>query len=164
MNRRGFSTALAAGLMGTCALFGALPAAAEPAKVALTIDGSKRSDAVTPYAYGMFIEPIGGLVGALVRVGVPEHDAQFYAEAVRRGGILVILKSDDDVASVAADILSACNAVDVDKRRKHFETTGFSGYSPEAKTYTLDELARERQMYRDQVGERIGGPRVFPAA
>lgn len=27
---------------------------------------------------------LGGLVGALVRVGVPEHDAQFYAEAVRR--------------------------------------------------------------------------------
>ncbi len=107
---------------------------------------------------------IGGLVGALVRVGVPEHDAQFYAEAVRRGGVLVILKANDDVATIAADILSACDAVDVDKRRKHFETTGFSGYSPDAKTYTLDELARERQTYRAQGGERIGGPRVFPAA
>jgi alpha-N-arabinofuranosidase len=76
--------ALAAGLMGTCALFGALPAAAEPANVALTIDGSKRSDAVTPYAYGMFIEPIGGLVARSLWAEMLD-DRKFFYPVVAEG-------------------------------------------------------------------------------
>ena len=35
----------------------------------------------------------GGLVGSLTGAGVPEHDAQFYAEGVRRGGNLVTAAS-----------------------------------------------------------------------
>lgn len=107
---------------------------------------------------------LGSLVGALVRVGVPEHDAHFYTEAVRRGGILVIVRAEDDAASAAADILSQANAVDVDERRKHFEATGFAGYDAEARTFTVDELARERQLYRDRPGLRAPGSRMFNAS
>lgn len=47
------------------ALTSALPAAlsaAPPAPIVASIDATRRSAAITPYEYGMFIEPIGGLV------------------------------------------------------------------------------------------------------
>src|SRR5271166_1315291 len=43
----------------------------------------------------------GGLVGSLTGAGVPEHDAHFYAEGVRRGGTLVTARVDDARASTA---------------------------------------------------------------
>jgi hypothetical protein len=107
---------------------------------------------------------LGGLVGALVKVGVPEHDAQFYSEAVRRGGIVVIVRAEDDAADTVSDILTKADAIDVDERRKHFESTGFTGYSAEARTFTLDDLTREREVYRSQQGQRTRGSRTFSAA
>src|SRR5271166_371210 len=43
----------------------------------------------------------GGLVGSLTGAGVPEHDANFYAEGLRRGGTLVTARVDDARASTA---------------------------------------------------------------
>src|SRR5262249_37731260 len=39
----------------------------------------------------------GGLLGALVDVGVPEDEANYYAEGVRRGGVLVSVRTDDEM-------------------------------------------------------------------
>jgi uncharacterized membrane protein len=49
----------------------------------------------------------GGVLGALVHVGVPEDEAQSYAEGLRRGGTLVTAKVDDTIAPRAQQILSA---------------------------------------------------------
>ena len=38
---------------------------------------------------------VGGLVGALVEAGIPREHADIYAEAVRRGGTLVTVRTDD---------------------------------------------------------------------
>ena len=59
---------------------------------------------------------VGGLVGALTSVGVPERDATNYMEGVRRGGILVAVKSPDEMTSNAAQILSNAGAVNIDER------------------------------------------------
>ncbi len=45
----------------------------------------------------------GGLIGGLTRAGVPEDEANVYAEAVRRGGALVTVRAEDSRAEVAAD-------------------------------------------------------------
>ena len=46
---------------------------------------------------------IGGIVGALVDLGVPEHEAHVYSEAVRRGGTMLSVRTDDTrVATVRA--------------------------------------------------------------
>src|SRR5688572_7445958 len=37
----------------------------------------------------------GGLLGALVDMGIPEEQAGYYAEGVRRGGALVTVEADD---------------------------------------------------------------------
>lgn len=93
---------------------------------------------------------LGGLVGALTQAGVPEHDAHFYAEAVRRGGTLVLVQCADERASDIASLMSGSGAVDVDRRREHFHATGYKGHEPGAKPYTMEQIARERQTYRAQ--------------
>jgi alpha-N-arabinofuranosidase len=64
------------------ALFLAGPIAAQgPATIGLTIDGAQRSDPVTPYAYGMFIEPIGTLVARTLWAEMLD-DRKFYFPVV----------------------------------------------------------------------------------
>ena len=43
----------------------------------------------------------GGLVGSLVGAGVPESQANYYAEGVRRGGTLVSIRADEGMAERA---------------------------------------------------------------
>jgi len=106
---------------------------------------------------------LGGLVGALTKVGVPEHDAHFYAEAVRRGGALVIVRAEDDRVDDIADILGEHGAVDVDKRREFLLKSGFTTHNPEAEPYTAEQIAREREAYRAHLtaaGAAAGQARV----
>jgi len=61
----------------------------------------------------------GGLTGALVHHGVPESQAADYAEGVRRGGTLVLVRvedDDEDRAISAADVLSGHGAYDIQER------------------------------------------------
>jgi hypothetical protein len=53
----------------------------------------------------------GGLVGSLTGAGVPERDAQFYAEGVRRGGTFVTARVNDARASTAREILQRYKSV-----------------------------------------------------
>ena len=90
----------------------------------------------------------GGLIGALTDIGVPEEEAGYYAEGVRRGGTLVTLNAEDGMADQAIDILEDHNAVDVEQRASSWKQSGWTGYSPTAKPYTTDEITRERERYR----------------
>ncbi len=63
----------------------------------------------------------GGLIGALTHVGVPAEDAAHYYEGVRRGGTLLAIKSQDDMANRAADLLSRAGAVNIDERAAQYE-------------------------------------------
>jgi hypothetical protein len=59
----------------------------------------------------------GGLIGALVNIGVPEDEANYYAEGMRRGGVLVTVNArDEDMADQAADIMRDHGAVDIEER------------------------------------------------
>ncbi|MBA3550201.1 MAG: YsnF/AvaK domain-containing protein [Nannocystis sp.] len=100
---------------------------------------------------------VGGLVGALTQVGVPEHDAHFYAEAVRRGSALVIVRAQDEQVDDVADVLSEHGAVDVDKRREFFLRGGFTTHNPDAAPYTAEQIAREREAYRASVAGTTAG-------
>ncbi|MXP28218.1 alpha-N-arabinofuranosidase [Porphyrobacter algicida] len=60
----------------------ASPASADlPGKVTATIDAGKRAAPVTPYAYGMFIEPIGSLVARTLWAEMLD-DRKFYFPVV----------------------------------------------------------------------------------
>jgi len=66
---------------------------------------------------------VGGLVGALTDVGVPEEDAAHYNEGVRRGGTLVAVKAQDNLATRVAQILGDAGAVNIDERAASYDTT-----------------------------------------
>jgi uncharacterized membrane protein len=70
----------------------------------------------------------GGLIGALVGLGIPEEDAQFYAEGVKRGGVLVTVQTSDDRAMEALNVMRQANAVDVDTQRRAWMESGWSRF------------------------------------
>jgi hypothetical protein len=89
----------------------------------------------------------GGLVGSLTHAGVPEHDANFYAEGVRRGGTLVTARVDDARASTAREILQRYKPVDTTRRGAAYRESGWSSFDTNAPAYTAEQVAAERRRY-----------------
>jgi uncharacterized membrane protein len=90
----------------------------------------------------------GGLIGALTESGIPEEHAGYYAEGVRRGDVLVTVKTTQWRTDRVCDILDRHNAVDVDDRVSSWRSRGWKGYREDAKPLADDELRREREYYR----------------
>jgi hypothetical protein len=70
----------------------------------------------------------GGLVGALIGLGLPEEDAEFYAEGVKRKGVLIAVQSEGGHASMAKNIMKQANAVNVETRRTDWLDQGWVGF------------------------------------
>jgi hypothetical protein len=90
--------AIAAGLaaVGTLAIPGVNLVAAGPIVAALTGLGAGAAT--------------GGITGALVGLGLPEHEAKFYHKELEGGGILVGVYVHDDRVKLAREILEATGA------------------------------------------------------
>ncbi len=86
----------------------------------------------------------GGLAGGLIGLGIPKEAAGTYAEAVKRGGYLVIVTSRDEDAGRAADILDRHDAIDIDERADYWRQSGWQGYDAETGPYTGPHLAEEK--------------------
>jgi uncharacterized protein (TIGR02271 family) len=103
----------------------------------------------------------GGLIGGLKNAGVSEADAEYYAEGVRRGGVLLTLRTSDAMADNAVEILDSAGAVDVDEKASEWRS---SGWSPKhtARTdtkdmkgdRTLDVVQEEIEIGKREVGRR----------
>jgi stress response protein YsnF len=92
----------------------------------------------------------GGLLGALVEWGIPEAEAGYYAEGVRRGGTLVAARVQDNRVEEAVDILDDFNPVDIDRRADYWRSEeGWEGYDAESEPFTTAEL----DSYRTNVTE-----------
>jgi hypothetical protein len=83
----------------------------------------------------------GGLIGSLTGAGVDEGDAHVYGESLRRGGVLVTARVDDEELDAAAAILGQAGSVDVNERRAEYEGTGWSTFD--------DEMADPRSYRRE---------------
>lgn len=70
---------------------------------------------------------VGGLAGALINWGVPQEEAEFYAEGVRRGGTLVGVKSDEGMVNEALRIMNHYGPVDVRERSSTWRSEGWAG-------------------------------------
>jgi hypothetical protein len=89
----------------------------------------------------------GGIVGSLTGAGVPEHDANFYAEGVRRGGTLVTARVDDARAPVAREILQHHKWVDPTVRGAVYRESGWTSFDESAPPYTPEQVTAERDRY-----------------
>ncbi len=86
----------------------------------------------------------GGLIGALTDLGVSKNDAEYYAESVRRGGALVTVRADEARAERAAELMREHGAVDIERRVEQWRESGWTGWTPEAQPYSLDDIERDR--------------------
>jgi hypothetical protein len=90
----------------------------------------------------------GGLIGGLTDAGVSETHAEYYAEAVRRGGALVTVRADEARADEAEAIMRRHAAFDIEDRATQWKSAGWTGYNPEAEPFSFEEIERDRTQYR----------------
>lgn len=89
----------------------------------------------------------GGVAASLINLGVPEEEAEYYMEAVRRGHALVTVNTSDATVERAIEILHRHNSIDIDHRVKQWREDGWFGFDPHAAPFTSEELRREREAY-----------------
>ena len=111
----------------------------------------------------------GNITASLIDLGVPETEAGYYAESLRRGSALVSVNVYDTDADRATSILRSFNPVDLDKRVSHWREQGWKGYDPNADPYTDDDLSRfeqNRPVYdmdeQEEYDEYAGAVRRYP--
>ena len=87
----------------------------------------------------------GGLLGALVEWGIPEEEAEYYAEGVRRGGTLLAVRVSDARVDDVVDILNDSGPVDIERRAEYWrDEYGWEGYDMDAGPYEADEISSFR--------------------
>ena len=92
----------------------------------------------------------GGLIGGLTDMGVSRPDAEYYAEAVRRGGALVTVRADDARAERAAEIMRSHGAIDIERRAEQWRERGWTGFDEKTPPYTPADLDRDLYAERDR--------------
>jgi uncharacterized protein YidB (DUF937 family) len=108
----------------------------------------------------------GGLIGGLKNAGVSGEDAEYYAEGVRRGGVLLTVRTTETLANKAVDILDSAGAVDVEEKASEWRA---SGWAPKQTARTgmkdmkgdrkLDVVQEEIEVGKREVGRR--GVRIY---
>ncbi|RYG60602.1 MAG: hypothetical protein EON60_06605 [Alphaproteobacteria bacterium] len=90
----------------------------------------------------------GGLVGAMTESGIPEEDAHFYAEGVRRGGTLVSVRvTDDGRANLIKSVLHRHRNVDQTTRARFYQDSGWTSFDESSQPYTRDQIVSERDRW-----------------
>jgi hypothetical protein len=90
----------------------------------------------------------GGIIGALSQqAGLSKEESEVYAEGLRRGGAVVSARVEEANAARLQGIMDR-SAVRIADRAAAYRKSGWSTYDPNAKPYTVDEVMRERSLYR----------------
>lgn len=93
---------------------------------------------------------VGGLVGGLVNWGVPPADAELYAESVRRGNVLVGLKTEESRVEQATGILRRHAAIDIERRSEYWRSKGWTGFDSSSSTaWTADQMIADQLNYSE---------------
>jgi hypothetical protein len=71
----------------------------------------------------------GGITGALIKSGVPEDKAPYYAEGIRRGGTLISVQTYDVLR--AENIMNRHGAINIHERFNLWQQTGWKGFGDE---------------------------------
>lgn len=93
----------------------------------------------------------GSLVGVLTEQGIDDHDAQIYAESLRRGGSLVIARIEEKFVT-AAETIMIKHRVDIAARRDELTAEGWTRFDDHVLPYASttgrgDETRSHSQSY-----------------
>lgn len=118
--------------------------------------GTNSSTSATPSHddNGGFMEGVRNFFADLF--GPDQDNAGHYSEAVRRGGAVVaVTVADESRVDSAREALAATGAVDIEKRVAEWRTAGYEGYRSDAKPYSRDDIAKERERVIPVVQEEL---------
>jgi len=79
--------------------------------------------AAGPLADGLMVG--GDLTGSLTAMGLPDEEAEWYAEGIKRGGALVAVRAPDAIADDAIEILEDYEPVDIRRRVEEWRAQGW---------------------------------------
>ena len=120
---------------------------------ALTIPGIGLAIAAGPIVAGLTGvlagAVTGGVVGALVKSGVPEDEAPYYAEGIRRGGTLISIQTSDTLR--AADIINRYGSINIHERIDVWRQAGWNGFNSEENEDTAQPSPEIRPAMRSAV-------------
>lgn len=100
----------------------------------------------------------GGVTDALLDMGVSDDDANYYAESLRRGDVLVSLTVTAHDADHGMHIMREHQPIDIDKRVVQWRKEGWDGFDPLVDPYTAEDLRDYRTNYHydtDYEGEPV---------
>lgn len=81
----------------------------------------------------------GGLVGALVGAGIPDMEANYYSEGIRRGGTLVTVSAPDSMANQAFSVMQRHGAVNMEDRSSQWRKSGWERFDATGEPYQRGE-------------------------
>jgi stress response protein YsnF len=96
----------------------------------------------------------GGLLGALTDLGVPEEEAHYYAEGVRRGGVLVTVQTTDALADRAASILSRHHPMDLDRHVGEWRRSGWKRFEGTSTPFIAPSTRESRRTHDEALDVR----------
>ncbi len=85
------------------------------------------------------------LVPRLARLGVGRSEAEAYAEGVRRGGALVVVRTAEAHAAKAIELMDRAGALDYETQVHSWRSEGWAGYDATAAPFTPAEADAERR-------------------
>jgi hypothetical protein len=96
----------------------------------------------------------GGLFTAVEKLGVPKDKTGYYAEALRQGGTLVLVRLAEEQIDEAMAIMERHQAVDIEQRAEKWRAGGWTDFN-EAQNPMTEPLPT-RQSTRSASGEGRG--------
>lgn len=106
---------------------------------------------------------IGAVRDSLVKFGVDDDDAQQFAEGLRRGSTLVAVQAPESKINEIHSTLRSHGPIDITERAESWRQAGWSGLQADARQYTAEEAAAERQSYaKPATAAKAGTEQVLP--
>ena len=113
-------------------------------------NASRAEDADDNRSFG---DKVSHFFGSLF--GTEDEDYKdHYSEAVRRGGAVVTVNTDERMVARATDILDRYDPADIDERAAYYRESGYTGFDASTPAYTDEEVASERESYRNRLDDR----------
>jgi hypothetical protein len=117
-------------------------------------EGVEGSDA--DYTYDT-AAPVGSrgkrLMDLLAQSGVPRNEADSYAEGVRRGGALVMVKARDEQSELGMEIMNRVHSLGIDERVAQWQQEGWDRFDPDAEPYATTDVHREWERYGKRMAD-----------
>lgn len=113
------------------------------AKAAAGLAGENEAGRGFASGYRVVYDSTDRRVDTLTDFGVPEDEAHAFAEAVRRGAVVVVGRLDNVAFERALAVMDRYQPVDMDERVRAYQDAGWTRYDPAAPDYDAEQARAE---------------------